>query len=94
MSAEEIAQRKIDQQYSIRIIVDQRIVPNDVFHWNDENEYGGWITLSEISERLSRLDYPPPYYVWEDTPLRGTIYQFGNYYPEKWQEYGNTKGFA
>lgn len=78
----------------VRIIVDEKIIPNDTFDWHDDDEYGGWITLEEISERLKQLGFPPVYYVWEDTPLRGTIYQYGNYHPERWEEYGSTRGFA
>ncbi|MGK5512344.1 hypothetical protein [Brevibacillus formosus] len=78
----------------VRIIAGDKLISNDMFEWNGVDEFGGWITLGEISRRLRQLGYEDVYYVWEDTPLRGTIYQYGNYRPECWEEYGKTKGYA
>ena len=52
------------------------------------------LTLKEISQQLLRLGYKSVLYVWEETPLEGTIYQYGNYEDRSWVIHGTTKGFA
>lgn len=93
---ENISETRIDLASGIvRIIVNDVMVPDEKFKWNDPEEYGGWLTLGEILEQLKGMDFSGGViYVWEDTPLRGTIYQCGNYEPDTWYEYGKTKGFA
>ena len=91
----DISTTKIEQDSSfIRIIAHEEVVSNDLFNWHDPEQYGGWLTLKEISDRLTQLGYQGVFYVWVDTPLSGTIYQFGNFLPRGWIEYGSTIGFA
>jgi hypothetical protein len=80
--------------YFVRTIVGERIIPNENLRWNNPDEEFGWLTLNEIKAQLEEMGIDGVIYVWEDTPLRGTIYQYGNYHPKTWVEYGHTKGFA
>ena len=91
---EDVGKRVVYGCYFVRIIVGERIVPNESLRWNDPEEEFGWLTLNEIRDQLEDMGIENVIYVWEDTPLRGTIYQYGNYNPKTWEEYGQTKGFA
>ena len=58
--------------------------------WNEEKEWGGYLTLKEISEQLNGASVR----VIMDYGLSGKIYEYGNYNDGKWRLYGITKGFA
>lgn len=78
----------------IRIIVREQMIPLTALKWNDVYDCGGWLSLGEIASQLKNLGHQDVYYVWQDTPLQGRIYQYGNYDPESWIVYGRTQGFA
>lgn len=77
------------------------IVPYRALEWRNPYEDGDdydlplFLTLNEIKEQLLSMDYRPVFYVWHETDLSGTIYQFGNYSEDNsWIEHGKTKGYA
>lgn len=52
------------------------------------------LTLSEIYEQAKELVDTRIFTVFIDEPLKGTIYQCGNYEDGKWIKYGSTRGYA
>lgn len=52
------------------------------------------LTLSEIYEQAKELVDTRIFTVFVDEPLKGTIYQCGNYEDGKWVKYGSTRGYA
>ena len=52
------------------------------------------LTLSEIWEQAKEFSEDRILTVFEDSPLKGTIYQCGNYEEGKWVKLGNTMGYA
>jgi hypothetical protein len=81
--------------YVIIIVGHGKIVPNNDLKWNlvceETGEYG--LTLGEISDQLIKLGHEGAFCVWEEKPLSGTIYIYGNH-SEQWQVHGTTKGYA
>ncbi|WP_312694088.1 hypothetical protein [Caproiciproducens sp.] len=79
-----------------------KTIPHSFFKWNEpsteESEWiTGYLTLKNISdqirEKLGHLS--GVVFVWIEHPLRGEIYQIGNYPDcDFWIENGTTKGFA
>lgn len=71
----------------------------DKLHWHSEPceplymniEF---LTLSEIWEQAKDLSEQRILTVFVDSPLRGTIFQCGNYEEGKWVKYGTTQGYA
>ena len=56
---------------------------------------GNWLTLDEIRNLINELEPGRNVIeVREEMPLRGVIYQTGNYNDEFWYEHGTTKGYA
>lgn len=66
------------------------------WHTSEGEAKAGYLTLEEISNQIKAKmgGECPVLYVWTERPLHGKIYQYGNYYPERWELYGTTKGFA
>ena len=84
-------------QYFVMIIVNEKTIDANTLKWHEENyeEFGErYITLGEIYRQLLKKGYTGTIYVWEETPLEGTIYQCGNYEQGQWMEHGKTKGYA
>ncbi len=73
----------------IKVLADQ-----EELNWREYEGLPIVLTLMEIGNQLSSLGYEPPFYIWEEGDLEGTIYQCGNYDPPQWMEHGRTKGFA
>ncbi|QSO50129.1 hypothetical protein [Alicyclobacillus mengziensis] len=92
-----IGDRVIWQAMSfIRIIANETTIPLETFGWHDKDKEGGWIRLNEISKKLLELEYgndASNYYVWNETPSKGTIYKYDPY-SNWWVEYGSTFGYA
>lgn len=66
------------------------------WHTSEGEAKAGYLTLEEISNQIRTKmgGECPVLYVWTERPLHGEIYRYGNYYPEHWELYGTTKGFA
>lgn len=70
-----------------------KTIDNNTLKWH--KEFGEkYITLGEIYRQLLERGYTGIIYVWEETPLEGTIYQCSNYEQGQWKEHGKTKGYA
>ena len=52
------------------------------------------LTLTEIYEQARELVGEKILTVFVDEPLKGTIYQCGNYKDGQWVKYGETRGYA
>lgn len=64
------------------------------WHRHKEDRYEKHLTLKEIYLQLKAKGYKDIIYVWEETPLRGTIYMCGNYEEGQWVKHGVTRGFV
>lgn len=53
-----------------------------------------FITLKEIQEYCKSKGYDGTILVFNETPLEGKIYRYGNYRPKFWQLIGTTIGYA
>ena len=63
--------------------------------WHEDEDADKYLTLQEIGEQVRSICDDPVIYVWVDTPLRGVIYQTGNYSgSDAWIEHGTTMGYA
>ena len=104
-SSESLEDREIDRYTDNIIIIAHKrhgrtdhvmkvLVDPEELDWRENEKMPIILTLREIGEQLLALGYEPPFYVWEEGPLEGTIYQYGNYDPPQWLEHGQTKGFA
>jgi hypothetical protein len=83
--------------YGATIIADKKIINNNRLKWHNENyeEFGErYITLKEIYQQLAAQGIDGVIYVWQETPLSGTIYQCSNYEKGLWQKHGTTRGYA
>ena len=75
-------------------------IPLDSLVWNnfddpfEEKHFEQWITLGDISDQLLEEYATHIFYVWDEKPLDGTIYQFGNYAKREWRVYANTRGYT
>ena len=87
--------------YGIKIIVSlglqKRILDNNRLKWHIRKG-AGWeeryLTLKEIYRQLEAKGYSGVIYVWEEGPLKGTIYMCGNYRQGQWVKHGTTRGYA
>ena len=77
-------------------------IPSEKFKWHCDDggefeELGDYLTLQEIGDQVREMfrGHTPVLYVWVDHPLRGEIYQTGNYPgDDAWILHGETKGYA
>ena len=70
-------------------------IPADKLDWHEHEDSGKYLTLQEIGEQVRSFYEDPVLYVWVDSPLRGVIYQTGNYSEsDAWIEHGTTIGYA
>lgn len=69
----------------------------DKLDWHKDAEDVEYLTLQEIGDQVYILSggIMPVLYVWVEGPLRGEIYQTGNYPGcDDWILYGKTNGYA
>ena len=80
----------------VKIIVEDKILNHDTLKWPKEkyNYPTQYLTLNEIQKQLEALYGDTVIIVFDESPLYGTIYRYGNYDPCEWEKYGTTKGFA
>lgn len=81
----------------ISLDLKRHILDNNELRWQKEDyvENGErYITLREIYQQLKKKGHEGIIYVWEETPLSGTIYLCGNYEEGQWVEHGTTRGYA
>lgn len=62
-------------------------IPHSKLNWGTD----GALTLKEIADQLRSAH--KTIFVWEDSPLEGVIYEYGNH-GDYWEEYGKTQGYA
>lgn len=67
----------------------------EVFDDKDmQDDFGGYLTLGQISEQLNTVERHGCIYVWIESPLYGAIYEYGNYGDGIWRLHGKTNGYA
>lgn len=71
------------------------IFNNDNLLWHIDNQKSQYLTLKEILKQFKEMGYKSGVItVWQETPLNGEIYQYGNHYPASWIKIGQTIGYA
>lgn len=94
-----------NDMYAITILIGGMVVPTSHLKWRKEYysyQHGGEtyqeehevLTLQDISNQLEKSNHRNVITVWVESPLEGTIYQFGNYHDNQWHEHGTTRGYA
>lgn len=68
-------------------------IPKDDWRYQSEDE-NRYMTLGQLSKQLYASGKKGIITVVVEEPLRGAIYQIGNYQEMKWGLHGTTRGYA